>query len=125
MSKNFMVRVVLFAVLSILAAALVTVYADSSSTTISGRLAAKYDSSNETVTAMVAGYCEGEPVTIGPSTWKIAGGEFSQMKAEDIGKTLCGKNLFLKKVTKSANNGKEIVADVVIEKPKPLTKVER
>lgn len=90
------------------------VYAGQMSSTISGRLAATYDSSSGTVTAMVAGYCEGNAVTLGPSTWTASEKEFSKLKAEEVGKILCGDGLSLKKVTKSAYNGKEIVADVVI-----------
>jgi len=91
-----------------------SVYAGQMSSTISGRLAATYDSRSGTVTAMVAGYSEGNPVTIGPSTWTASEKEFSNLKAEEVGKILCGDGLSLKKVTKSAHNGKEIVADVVI-----------
>jgi hypothetical protein len=91
-------------------------YADQTSSTISGRLAATYDSGSGTVTAMVAGYSEGNPVTIGPSTWTASEKDFSKLRAEDIGKILCRDGLSLKKVTKSAHNGKEIVADVVIVK---------
>jgi hypothetical protein len=90
------------------------VYAGQTSSTISGRLAATYDSRSGTVSAMVAGYCEGNPVTLGPSTWAASEKEFSKLNAEDIGKILCGGGLSLKKVTKSVHNGKEIVADVII-----------
>jgi hypothetical protein len=90
------------------------VYAGQTSSMISGRLAATYDSRSGTVTAMVAGYCEGNPVTLGPLTWAASEKEFSKLKAEDIGKTLCGDGLSIKKVTKSVHNGKEIVADVII-----------
>jgi hypothetical protein len=108
---------VLFCILIVVALFLgsaLYVYAGQTSSTISGRLAATYDSSNGTVTAMVAGYCEGNPVTLGPSTWTVSEKEFSKLKAEDIGKTLCGDGLSLKKVTKSVHNGNEIVADVII-----------
>jgi hypothetical protein len=89
-------------------------YAGQTSSTISGRLAATYDSNSGTVTAMVAGYCEGNPVTIGPLTWAASEKEFSDLKAEDVGKTLCRDGLSLKRVTKSEHNGKDIVADVII-----------
>lgn len=108
---------VLFCILVVVALFLgstLYVYADPATSTISGRLAATYDSKSGTVTAMVAGYCEGNPVTIGPSTWAASEKEFSSLKAEDVGKTLCGEGLALKKVTKSAHNGREIVADVII-----------
>jgi hypothetical protein len=90
------------------------VYAGPSTSMISGRLAATYDSKSGTVTAMVAGYCEGKPVTIGPSTWAATEQEFSSLKAEDVGKTLCGDGLALTKVTKAVKNGKDMVADVII-----------
>jgi hypothetical protein len=90
------------------------VYADPSAPAISGRLAASYDSAKGTITAMVAGYCEGKPVTIGPATWAVSEKDFSNLNAEDIGKTLCGDNFSIKRVMKSVNNGKEIVAEVVI-----------
>ena len=108
---------VLFCILVVVALFLgsaLYVSAAQSTSTISGRLAATYDSKSGTITAMVAGYCEGNPVTLGPSTWAASEKEFSKLKAEDVGKTLCGDGLSLKKVTKSVNNGKEIVADVII-----------
>jgi len=89
-------------------------YADQSSSAISGRLGASYDNKTGSVTAMVAGYCEGRPVTVGPVTWAVAEWEFSNLKAEDVAKKVCEGNYALKKMTKSANNGKEIVADVLI-----------
>lgn len=94
-------------------------HADSSVSAISGRLAAKYDSQSGTVTAMVAGYCESQPVTIGPSTWKVAEWEFANMNAADIARTLCGEKHTLQRVTKSSNNGREIVADIVMVRNKP------
>jgi len=121
MSKKFGVKTLLFTVLvsiAMILAVTLNAYADSSTSIISGRLAAIYDSKSGTVTAMVAGYCEGQPVTIGPSTWSVAEREFANMKAEDIAKTLCGENHTLQRVTKSTNNGKEIVADVIIAKNK-------
>ena len=104
----------LFLILSITMIFAAAVYADPSNSMISGRLAATYDSKTATLTAMVAGYCEGQPVTIGPVTWAVGEREFEGMQAEDIGKKLCGDDYSIKKVTKSVNNGKEIVADVLI-----------
>jgi hypothetical protein len=92
------------------------VYADSSVSTVSGRLGATYDTENGNVTAMIAGYCEGKAVTLGPVTWVLAHEQFSSIKAEDVAKVVCGKDFTIKKITKSANNGKEIVADVLIVK---------
>jgi hypothetical protein len=92
------------------------VYAASSVSTVSGRLGATYDNKTGNVTAMVAGYCEGKAVTVGPVTWAVTQEEFSNLKTEDVAKIVCGKDFTLKKVTKSANNGKELVADVLIMK---------
>ena len=91
-------------------------YADSSVSTVSGRLGAIYDDKTGNVTAMVAGYAEGKAVTLGPVTLSVAQAEFSNLKAEDIAKFVCGKDFTLKKVTKSVNNGKELVADVLLMK---------
>ena len=96
----------LFLICSITIIFAAATYADPSTSMISGRLAATYDSKTATLTAMVAGYCEGKPVTIGPVTWAVGEWEFEGMKAEDIGKKLCGDDYFLKRVTKSAHNGK-------------------
>jgi hypothetical protein len=92
-----------------------SVYADSS--TMVGTLSAMLDSQNGTVTAMFVGYCGGEPVIIGPSTWTADAKDFSNASAEDIGNKLCGNNHTLKRVTKSTNTGKEMVAEVVISSP--------
>jgi hypothetical protein len=92
-------------------------YADSSVSAVSGRLGAIYDNKTGNVTVMVAGYAEGKAVTLGPVTLNVAHqAEFSNLKAEDVAKFVCGKDFTLKKVTKSENNGKELVADVLIIK---------
>jgi hypothetical protein len=88
----------------------VNLYADS---TMVGTLSATLDQ-NGNITAMFVGYTSGEPVMIGPSTWTAESKDLSNISAEDIGKKLCGKDNVLKRVTKSTNTGKEIVAEVVI-----------
>jgi len=117
MSKKSAVRL-LFMVSLLVAVSIgvILAYADSSVSIVSGRLGATYDSKTGNVTAMVAGYCEGQAVTVGPVTWTVAQGQFSNIEAEDVAKFVCGKDFTLKKVTKSANNGKELVADVLIMK---------
>jgi hypothetical protein len=65
---------------------------------------------------MIAGYCEGKAVTVGPVTWAVTQEQFSNIKTEDVAKIVCGKDFTLQKVTKSENSGKEIVADVLIVK---------
>ena len=82
-----------------------------------GTLSATIDRQSNTVTAMFVGYCEGEPVVIGPSTWASTGEEFSDASAETIGNKLCGTNNSVKKVTKSTNTGKDMVAEIVIVGP--------
>ena len=91
-------------------------YAASSVSTVSGRLGAIYDDKAGNVTAMVVGYCEGKAVTVGPVTWAATQEQFSNLRTEDVAKIVCGKDFTFKKVTKSANNGKELVADVLITK---------
>ncbi len=120
MSKKMKVKAMIVVVLFVSAMFLVSalsVLAEPSASLISGRLAAKYDSKSDTVTAMIAGYCEGQPVTIGPSSWAVSEKDFANITAEEVGKNLCGDGMVLKKVTKSVNNGQEIVADVVIVRP--------
>lgn len=117
MCKKTKVRL-LFVVLLLVAVSIGVplAYAGSSVSTVSGRLGATYDTKTGNVTAMVAGYCEGKAVTLGPVTWVLTQEQFSNLKAEDVAKVVCGKDFSLKKITKSANNGKEIVADVLVMK---------
>jgi hypothetical protein len=93
-------------------------FGGSPSSEISGRMAVNYDQATGTATGMVAGYCQGEPVTIGPSMLKMNQKEFSNITAEDIGKSICGDGYSIRRVTKSNNNGKEMVADVVLVRNK-------
>lgn len=117
MCKKTKVRLLFTALLLVVVSIGATlVYADSSGSAVSGRLGAICDNRTGNVTAMVAGYAEGKAVTLGPVTWTVAQGQFSNLTAEDVAKIVCGKDFTLKKVTKSANNGKELVADVLIMK---------
>jgi hypothetical protein len=88
--------------------------ADSSVSAVSGRLGATYDAKSGKVTAMVAGYCEGKAVTLGPVTWAMTEDQFSNLKADKVAKAVCGEDCTLQRITKSANNGKKMVADIVI-----------
>jgi hypothetical protein len=92
---------------------------------VSGTLSAQLDSKDGTVTAMFVGYTEGSPVVVGPYSWDISREEFSRATARDIGKKLFGPDCNIKKVTKSTNSGKEIVANVVVENPKASVVVGR
>jgi hypothetical protein len=100
-----------------LAVIAVTAYAGQNEKAMVGTLSATLDNQNKTVTAMFVGYCEGEPVIIGPSTWTTSSEEFSGASAEEIGNKLCGKDSSVRKVTKSTNTGKEIVAEMVVVSP--------
>ncbi len=118
MFKKFGFNVFLFSILLLVPLMIGTtsnIYAESS--TMVGTLSAMLDSQNGTVTAMFVGYCGGEPVIIGPSTWTSSPQEFANATAEDIGYKLCGNDNILKKVTKSTHTGKEMVAEVVIVSP--------
>lgn len=95
----------------------VTAYAGQNEKAMVGTLSATLDNQNKTVTAMFVGYSEGEPVIIGPSTWTTSSEEFSNASAEQIGNKLVGKDGSVKKVTKSTNTGKEMVAEIVVVGP--------
>jgi hypothetical protein len=115
-------KFILILLMSILLSLTITsgAFGGSSSSEISGRMAVTYNQGNGTATGMVAGYCQGEPVTIGPATLKMNQKEFSNIKAEDIGKSICGDGYSISRVTKSNNNGKEMVADVVLVRNKAV-----
>lgn len=100
-----------------LAVIAVAAYAGQNEKAMVGTLSATMDNQTKTVTAMFVGYCEGEPVIIGPSTWTASSEEFSSASAEEIGNKLCGRDNSVKKVTKSTNTGKEIVAEIVVVGP--------
>ncbi|MFZ3137999.1 MAG: hypothetical protein WA126_11490 [Thermodesulfovibrionales bacterium] len=119
MFKHVGCRVLVLSVLFILTAAFSAYAADPSTSLISGRLAATYDNKAGTVTAMVAGYCESQPVTIGPVTWAMTEQEFSNADAENIAQTICGKDHSLRKVVKTSRNGRDMIAEVIIDRTKP------
>jgi hypothetical protein len=119
MSKCVRYVVLILSILFILTAAFSAYAADPLASPISGRLAAIYDNKTGTVTAMVAGYCESQPVTIGPVTWAMTEQEFSHSDAENIAQTICGKDHSLRKVMKSSRNGRDMVAEVIIDRAKP------
>jgi hypothetical protein len=112
--KKMFTVLLLMACLAIIA---VTAYAGQNEKAVVGTLSATMDNQNKTVTAMFVGYCEGEPVIIGPSTWTTSSEEFAGASAEEIGNKLCGKDNSVRKVTKSTNTGKEIVAEIVVVSP--------
>ena len=112
MIKKTLLLAVLLSVILLIAAT--AVFADS---TMVGTLSAVLDNKNGTVTAMFVGYCGGEPVMIGPSTWSADAKDLSNVTAQDIGNKLCGSDHIVKRITKSTNTGKEIVAEAIIVSP--------
>jgi hypothetical protein len=113
----------LIVVIAAIALLCTSVYAEQSS--ISGTLSAKLDEKAGTVTAMFVGYCQGDPVMIGPMTWKSDAQEFTRESLNEIGDKLCGSNNSIKKVTRTVNTGKEIVAEIVVTSEKPSVLVGR
>jgi hypothetical protein len=83
---------------------------------ISGRLVSTLDSESGKATVLFAGYCKDEPVIIGPSTKTIPAQNFFNCTKENMGEILLGRDDVVKQVIKFKNNGKEIMADIVIEK---------
>jgi hypothetical protein len=83
---------------------------------ISGRLVSTLNSHSGKATTLFAGYAENEPVIIGPSTRTITAQNFANCTKETLGKVLLGKDAVIKRVTRFSNNGREIMADILIEK---------
>jgi hypothetical protein len=83
---------------------------------ISGRLVSTLDSHSDKATVLFAGYYKDEPVIIGPSTKTITAQNFANCTKENMGKVLLGKDAVIKRVTKFSNNGREIMADIVMER---------
>jgi hypothetical protein len=100
MCKETKVRL-LFMVLLLVAVSIgaTLAYADSSVSAVSGRLGATYDAKSGNVTAMVAGYCEGKAVTLGPVTWAMTENQFSNLKADKVAKAVCGEDCTLQRIT--------------------------
>jgi hypothetical protein len=58
-------------------------------------------------------------------TWKSDVKEFTSASLNEIGDKLCGSNNSIKKVTRTVNTGKEIVAEIVVTTEKPSVLVDR
>jgi len=91
-------------------------FSDGYAETISGRLVSTLDSQSGKATVLFAGYCKDKPVIIGPYTKTISMEDFANCTKENIATALLGKEAVIKKVSKFNNNGKEIIAEVLIEK---------
>jgi hypothetical protein len=119
---------IMFSVILLITMILVStssLYAQPAGKSVSGTISAQLDKEKGTVTAMFVGYTEGSPVVVGPYSWDISQEQFSKITAIDIGKKLFGPDCNIKRVTKSTNSGKEIVANVVVENPKASVVVGR
>jgi hypothetical protein len=84
--------------------------------TISGRLVSTLDSNSGEATVLFAGYCQDKPVIIGPYTKKISTHDFAHCTKENIATELLGDDTVVKKVSKFNNNGKEIMAEILLER---------
>ena len=83
---------------------------------VSGRLVSTLNINSGQATTFFAGYSENEPVIIGPSTKTITAQDFANCTKDNVGEVLLEENAVVKRVTKFSNNGKEIMADILIEK---------
>jgi len=93
-----------------------SVYAEQSS--ISVTLSAKLDEKAGR-DGHVVGYCQGDPVMIGPMTWKSSAQEFTRESLNEIDDKLCGSNDSIKKGHKDSQYRKEIVAEIVVSSESP------
>lgn len=98
--------------------ATLNLYAQATEKSVSGTLSAQLDSERGTVTAMFVGHTGGSPLVVGPYSWDMSRKEFAGATAMAIGKRLFGSDHSIRKVTKSAKSGKEIVANIIIENRK-------
>jgi hypothetical protein len=114
MFKSLGVIVFVFAILTLVL--LSGTFSNGYAAMISGRLVSTLDSHSGKATVLFAGYCKDEPVIIGPSTKTITAQNFANCTRENIGTLLLGKDAVIKRVTKFNNNGREIMADILIEK---------
>jgi hypothetical protein len=114
MFKSFGVITLVFAILALVL--LSGTFSSGYAEMISGRLVSTLDSHSDKATVLFAGYYKDEPVIIGPSTKTITAQNFANCTKENMGKVLLGKDAVIKRVTKFSNNGREIMADIVMER---------
>ena len=86
-----------------------------SAETINGRLVSVYNDHTGEATTFIAGYCQGSPVVIGPKTKQLFRNVFSTCTEKNMDSILIGEGFIIKRVTKFSNNGKEIVAEVILD----------
>ena len=84
--------------------------------TISGRLVSTFDVQTGKATIFFAGYSKDQPVVIGPSTKIETAQSFTACTRDNIGQLFAAQNIIIKRVTKFRNNGREIMAEIVMER---------
>ena len=114
MFKSFGVITLVFVILALVL--LSGTFSNGYAETISGRLVSALDSPSGKATVFFAGYCKDEPVIIGPYTKTINAQIFANCTKENIGTEMLGKDAVIKQVSKFKNNGREIMAEILIEK---------
>ena len=114
MFKSFQIITVVFVCLSLLMIS--GAFLNGHAETISGRLVSTLDSQSGKATVLFAGYCKDEPVIIGPYTKTISTQDFANCTKENIATEFFGEDTVVRKVSKFNNNGKEIIAEVLIER---------
>lgn len=84
--------------------------------TISGRLVSTFDSQTGKATLFFAGYSKDQPVVIGPSTKPVTAEFFAGCTKDNIGQMFSEQDVVITRVTKFKNNGREIVAEIVMQR---------
>lgn len=114
MCKSFRIITLVFVILALVSfAGTFTIgYAE----TISGRLVSTLDSHSGKATVLFAGYCEDKPTILGPYTKTMSEQQFANCTKDNIGTELLGENAVIKQVSKFKNNGREIMAEILIER---------
>jgi hypothetical protein len=114
MFKGFGIIALVFVILALVS--LSGTFSNGYAETISGRLVSTLDSPSGRATVFFAGYCKDEPVIIGPYTKTISDQSFANCTKENIGTEFLEKDAVIKQVSKFKNNGREIMAEILIEK---------
>jgi len=114
MFKSFGIITLVFVILALLS--LSGTFSNGYAETVSGRLVSTLDSQSGKATVLFAGYCEDKPVIVGPYTKTISADNFANCSKENIGAELLGEDAVIKHVSKFKNNGREIIAEILIEK---------
>jgi hypothetical protein len=103
-------------VLTVLAVVLMFCFSAGYAETISGRLVSTFDSQTGKATTFFAGYSKDQPVVIGPSTMAETAKSFTACTRDNVGQLFAAQDIVIKRVTKFSNNGREIMAEIVMER---------